>query len=114
MLLQAVIGAGLEALEDFSIGSLDLSTTLWMINRHIADFDTKILAISLEHTTDKPGHVVSDDPIRDPKPVNDGLYELDCRLLVDLDHRGCFRPPDELVYGDVLILESFDDPREWT
>jgi hypothetical protein len=32
MLLQAVIGARLEAFEDFSICSLDLSITLWMSN----------------------------------------------------------------------------------
>jgi hypothetical protein len=63
MLLQAIIGAHLEALEDFSIGSLDLSITLWMSNRRIADLDAKILTISLEHTTGELGPVVGDDPV---------------------------------------------------
>jgi hypothetical protein len=48
MLLQAVIGACPETLEDFSIGSLDLSITLWMSNRRIVDLDAKILIVSLK------------------------------------------------------------------
>jgi hypothetical protein len=48
MLLQEVKGARLEALEDFSIGSLDLSITLWMSNGCIADFDAKILTVSMD------------------------------------------------------------------
>jgi hypothetical protein len=101
MLLQAIIGVGLEALEDFRIGSLDLSITLWMINKCIVDFDAKILVVSLERTAGELGPIVSDDPIQDPKPVDDGLDELDCGLLVDLDHMGCFRSPGELIDGDV-------------
>jgi hypothetical protein len=101
MLLQAVIGAHLEALEDFSIGSLNLSITLWMSNGRIVDFDAKILVVSLECTAGELGPIVSDDPIRDLKPANDGLDKLDCELLVDLNHRGCFRPPGELVNDDV-------------
>jgi hypothetical protein len=114
MLLQAVIGARLEAFEDFSIGSLDLSITLWMSNRCIADFDAKILTVSLECIASELGPVVGDDPIRDPKPANDGLDELDCKFLVDLGHRGCFWPPCELVDGNVQILESSDGPGERT
>jgi hypothetical protein len=108
MLLQAVIGACLEALENFSIGSLNLSLTLWMTNRRIADLFAKILAVSLERTAGELGPVVSDDPVQDPKPTDDGLDELDCRLLVDLDHRGYFWPLGELIDGDVQILESSD------
>jgi hypothetical protein len=78
MLLQAVIRACLEALEDFSIGSLNLSITLWMSNRYIVDLDAKILTVSLEHAVGELGPVVRDDPVRDPKPVDDGLDELDC------------------------------------
>jgi hypothetical protein len=114
MLLQAIIGAHLEALEDFSIGSLDLSITLWMSNRRIADLDAKILTISLEHTTGELGPVVGDDPVQDPKSADDGLDKLDCGLLVDLDHMGSFRPLGELVNGDIQISESSDSPGEWT
>jgi hypothetical protein len=103
MLPQADIGARVEAYEDFSIGSLDLSITLWMSNGHIADFDAKILTVSLECTAGELGPIVGNDPIRDPKPVDNRLDELDCGLLVDLDHRGCFRPPGELVDGNVQI-----------
>jgi hypothetical protein len=101
MLLQAVIGACLEALEDFSIGSLDLSITLWVSNGHIADLDAKVLTVSLERVAGELGLVIGDDPIRDLEPTDDGLDELDCELLVDLDHRGCFRPLGELVDGNI-------------
>jgi hypothetical protein len=66
MLLRAVIGAGLEALEDFSIGSLNMSITLWMSNGRIADFNAKILTVSLECTAGELRPIVSDDPVRDP------------------------------------------------
>jgi hypothetical protein len=101
MLLQAVIGASLEALEDFSIASLNLSITRWMSNGHITDLDAKILAISLEGAAGELGPLVGDDPIRDPKHAHDGLGELDCGLHVDLDHKGCFRPLGQLVDGDI-------------
>jgi hypothetical protein len=108
MLLQAVIGVCLEALEGFNIGYLDLSITLLMSNGRIADLDAMIIVVSLEHVADELGTVVNDDPVRDPKPVDDGHDELDCRLLVDLDNRGCFQPLGELVDTDVQISESFD------
>jgi hypothetical protein len=108
MLLQAVIGVRLEALEDFSIGSLDLPITLWMSNGHITDLDVKILAVSSERAAGELGTVINDDPIRDPKPTDD---ELDCRLLVNLDHMGCFRALGELVDGDVQIPKSSDGTR---
>jgi hypothetical protein len=114
MLLQAVIRVGLEVHEDFNIGSLDLSITLWMSNGCIVDFDTQILAVSLECTAGELGPVVSDDPVWDPKPTNHRLDELNCELLVDLDHNGCFRPHGELVDCDTYIPESSDDPGEWT
>jgi hypothetical protein len=55
---------------------------------------------------------VSDDPIQDPKPTDDGLDELDCKLLVDLEHRGRFRPLGEFVDGDIEIHVPSDDPGE--
>jgi hypothetical protein len=100
MPLQAVIGACCETLEDFNIGSLDLFITLWIGNGCLADFDAKILTISLKRVAGELG-LVSDDPVRDLEPIDDGLNKLDCRLLVDLDHRGCFHPLGELVDGDI-------------
>jgi hypothetical protein len=88
MLLQAIISASLETLEDFCNGSFDLDIALWMSNRCIAYLNAKILAVSMECTTGKLGPVVSDDSFRDLKPADNGLDKLDCRLLVDLDHRG--------------------------
>jgi hypothetical protein len=46
MLLQAVICACLETLEDFIIGSLDLPITLWMSNGCITYLDAKFLTVS--------------------------------------------------------------------
>jgi hypothetical protein len=62
-----------------------------MSYRHIAVLDAKILAISLKCAAGELGPVVGDDPVRDPKPADGGLDKLDCGLLVDLNHRGCFR-----------------------
>jgi hypothetical protein len=103
MLLQVVIGAHLAALKDFSIGSLDISITLWMSNRHIADLNAKILKVTLKCAAGELGPIVSDDPVWGPKHADDGL---DCRFLVDLEHRGCFQPLCELVDGDVHISKS--------
>jgi hypothetical protein len=71
-----------------------------MSNGHIADFDAKILTVSLERTTGELGPFVGADPVWDPKPADVGLDEHDCGLLIDLDHWGCFWPPGELVNGD--------------
>jgi hypothetical protein len=81
-----------------------------MSNGHIADMDAKILTVSLECATAELGLVVIDDPVWDPKPADDGLDKLDYGLLVDLDHRGCFRQLGEHVNGDIQISESSDSP----
>jgi hypothetical protein len=78
------------------------------------DLDAKILAVSLEHAAGELRLVVGDDPVQDLKPTDDRLDELDCRLLIDLEHRGCFQPLGELVNGDVQISESFDGSGERT
>jgi hypothetical protein len=79
MLLQAIIGAGLETLEDFCIATFNLTIALWVSNRCIANLDANVFIVSLEGTTGKLGHVVSYDPVRDPKPTDDDrLDELNC------------------------------------
>jgi hypothetical protein len=88
----------LKTLEDFSIGSLDLSVTFWMSNERITDLDAKVLAVSLKCTAGELGPIVGHDPVQDLKPADDGL---DYGLLVDLDHKGCFWPLGELADGDV-------------
>jgi hypothetical protein len=72
-----------------------------MSNGRIENLDAKILTVSLEHTASELGPIVGDDPVQDPKLADDGLYELDCGLLVDTDQRGCFRSHGELVDGDI-------------
>jgi hypothetical protein len=39
MFLQAIIGAGLETVKDFYVGSFDVSIALWVSNRYIANLD---------------------------------------------------------------------------
>jgi hypothetical protein len=85
-----------------------------MSNRRIADLDAKVLIVALECTTGKQGPVVSDDSILDCKPIDNGLDELDCRLLVDFDHRGRFRPLGEFVDGAVKIPIPSDGPGKWS
>jgi hypothetical protein len=113
MLLQAIIGTSLKALEYFCIGTLHLSIAFWMSNRGIANLDVEIFVVPLEGTTSKLGPIVGDDPVWDPKSAYDGLDEFHCGLLVDFDHWGCFRPIGELVDGDIEEPVPSDDVGKW-
>jgi hypothetical protein len=113
MLLQGIISVSLETLKDLCVGSLHLAIALWVSNGSIANFYAKIFTVPLECTTSELGPIVSDDSIQDIKPTDDGLDELDCRLLVDLDHRGHIPPLGEFVDGDIEIPVPSDGPREW-
>jgi hypothetical protein len=86
MVLQAIIGASIKALEYFHIGTLHLSIAFSMSNRGVANLDVMIFAVPLEGTASKLGSIVGDDPVWDPKYAYDGLDEFHCRLLVDCDH----------------------------
>jgi hypothetical protein len=44
----------------------------------------------MECAASELGSIVSDVSVRDPKPADDGLDKLDCRLFVDLDNMGRF------------------------
>jgi hypothetical protein len=57
----------------------------------------------LECAADELGPIVSDDPVRDTKPADDGLDKINCGLLIDLDHKGRFRSLGEFVDGDIEI-----------
>jgi hypothetical protein len=72
-----------------------------MGNKRVAYLDAKIFAIPLKCTTGELGPVVSDDPIRDPKSVDDGLDKFYYGLFVDFDYRGHFRALGEFVDGYV-------------
>jgi hypothetical protein len=101
MLLQAIISACLETLEDFSIGSFNLPVALRVCNGSTTDLDAKVIAVLLKRVAGELGPVVGDDFVQDPKPTDDRHDKLDCILLVDLNHRGCFWPLGELVDGDI-------------
>jgi hypothetical protein len=90
-----------------------LAIALWVSNERIANFYAKIFTILLECTVGELGPIVSDDTVWDPKPADYGLDELDCILLVDLDHRGRFRPLGEFVDGDIEISVPSDGPGKW-
>jgi hypothetical protein len=113
MLHQAIISASLETLEDFCIGSFNLVVALWMRNRCIASLSSQIFTLSMECSASELGHVVSDDCVWDPKPVDDGLDKLHYRLLVDLDHSCCFGPHGKFINGNVDVLVPSDGPGEW-
>jgi hypothetical protein len=114
MLFQAIICASLETLKNFCIVSLHLAIALWVSNGGIVDFYAKIFTVPWECAADELGPVVSNDPVRDPKPTDDGLDKLDCGLLIDLDHRDRFRPLSEFVDGDIEIPVPSDGPRKWS
>jgi hypothetical protein len=71
MLFQAIIGVCLETLEYFSIGPLNLSISLWMCNRCVTDFDVEVFVVLLKLFASELGPILCDDPIRDPKHIDD-------------------------------------------
>jgi hypothetical protein len=113
MLLQSIISVSLETLKDFCVGSLHLAIALWVSNGCIANFYAMIFTVPLECAAGELGPIVSDDPVQNPKPTDDVLDELNCRLRVDLDHRGHFRPLGEFVDGDIEIPIPSDAAGEW-
>ena len=78
MLLQAVVGAGLESPKDLCIRSLDLSIAAGMCHGHKAKLDVDVLAILLEESAFELGPVVRDDAAWDAKSAHNGLEECDC------------------------------------
>jgi hypothetical protein len=113
MLLQAIVGTNLKALEYFCIGMLHLSIAIWMSNRRIANLDAKIFVVPLQGTTSKLAPIVGDDLVWDPKSAYDGLDEFCCGLLIDFDHWSCFWPLGEFVDGDVEEPVPSDGARKW-
>jgi hypothetical protein len=113
MLFQAIISVSLKTLKDFFVGSLHLAIALWVSNGRIAIFNATIFTVLLECAASELGPVVKDDPVWDSKPADDGLDELDCILLIDLDHRGRFRPLGEFVDGDIEIPVPSNGPGKW-
>jgi hypothetical protein len=69
--------------------------------RGVANLDVKIFAVPLEGTTSKLRPIVGDDLVWDLESAYDGLDEIHCRLLVDFDHWGCFRPLGKLIDGNI-------------
>jgi hypothetical protein len=67
----------LETIKDFCVGSLHLAIALWVSNGRITKFPAKIFTVLLECAAGEMGAIVCDDPVWDPKPVDDGLDELD-------------------------------------
>jgi hypothetical protein len=112
MLLQAIIGAGLETLKNLCISSLYLSITLWMSSGRIAYLDAQVFIVPLEGTTGELRPVVNDNPVRDPKSADNRFDKFHYGLLVDFDHRGHFSLLGELVDGDVEKPVTSNGARE--
>jgi hypothetical protein len=91
-----------------------LAIALWVSNRGVTDFYAKIFTIPLECAAGELGPVVSDDPVWDPKPVDDGLDKLDYGLLIDLDHMDHLWSLGEIIYGDIERAVPSDSPGKWS
>jgi hypothetical protein len=78
MLLQAIVRECFETLENFYIGSFNLTIARWVSNRRIANLDAKVFTVPLEGVVGKLGPIVSYDSVQDPKPADDRLDKLDC------------------------------------
>jgi hypothetical protein len=77
MLFEAIIGSGLQSLEDLSIGMLNLAISQWVSHRGITDVDLDVFTMALEHLARELSASISDDPVRYSKAVYNGLDELD-------------------------------------
>jgi hypothetical protein len=63
MLLQAIIGASLKALEYFHIDPCHLPIAFCMSNKGVSNLDDKIFTVPLEGTASKLGPIVGGDPV---------------------------------------------------
>jgi len=106
MFSMVVVGARLEALEDFGICPFSLAVAPWVGHGGIENLDTKIVAAVL--ATGDLCPIVGDEPVWDPEPAHDGFDKLDCILLVNIDHRCCLRPFGELINCDVQVTVPAD------
>jgi hypothetical protein len=111
MLLQVIVGARLESLEDLCICPFHLAITPRVGHRREAELGADALAILLEDLACKLGPVVRNDTVWDPKSIDDGLEEGDSGTLGDVDHRGGLWPLGELVDGDEEVPILGNGPR---
>jgi hypothetical protein len=114
MVLQAVVGACLESLEDTCICPFHLAITPGMSHGREAELGADALAILLEDPTCKLGSVVRNDTAWDPKSTDNGLEEGDSGTLGDVDNRGGLWPLGELVDGDEEGPVPADGPGKWS
>ncbi len=114
MFLQDVVRLGLEAFEDFGVGSLDLAIALGVGGRGKAQFDAHVIAIVAEQLTGELGAVVCNDTVEHSESGRDAPDELEGGMLVDLDDWISFGPLGELVDGDVQVLIPASSRFEWS
>jgi hypothetical protein len=86
MLFEAVVGLGLQSLEDLGIGLLNLAIATRVSLRGIAHLDPNVIAVALECLASKLSTSICDKLVRDPKVTYDGLDEHGNWFLVDGNH----------------------------
>jgi hypothetical protein len=114
MLLQVVIGARLESLEDICICPFCLAIASGVGHGCKAELGANALTIFLKDPTCKLGSIFRNDTVWDPKSTDYGLEEGNSGTLGDVDHRGGLWPLGELVDGDEEVPLPANSPGKWS
>ena len=87
----------LESLEDHAISSLSLTVSTRMFDRGLVDPDTVSITKIQELLPSEVSSVVSDDTVRNTKPVDDVKEELDHLFRTNVGDGLCLYPLGEFV-----------------
>ena len=99
MLVEAIEDPWLEALENHTIGALDLAVGSRVGNRGPIHTDVMLVAEVQELLAGELRAIVGYDDVRDPKAVYDVSEERDHLLRLDAGDRSGLDPFGELVDG---------------
>ena len=84
VLVESVEDSWLESLEDHAIGLFDLTISTWMSDRGPVNPDAVFVTEVQELLPGEVSSMVSDDTVRNAKPIDDVEEELDCIFRVDV------------------------------
>ena len=97
ILVESVKDVWLKSLEDHAIGTLDLTVSTWVSDRGLVDPDDVPITKVQELLPGEVSPMVSDDAVRNTKPVDDVEEEFDRLFRADVGDGLGLYPLGELV-----------------
>ena len=85
-----------------------------MCHRDILDWDASIIVEIPKVTTSEQEPKVGDDAVRQTKPVDDVVKQLDCFLCYSLDQGFVFDLLGEFVNADIDQVKASQRGLEWS